>query len=80
MIELKTSSQIALLRQAGRIVARARAAVRDQADVGVSLKELDDVAATVIQEAGAKPAFLHYHPSWAPSPYPASSAPVSMTP
>jgi len=31
---------------------------------------LDAVAAEVIVKAGVEPLFLHYHPSWAPSPYP----------
>ena len=28
------------------------------------------MAATIIEKAGATPAFLDYHPSWAPTPYP----------
>lgn len=71
MIELKTETEVAALREAGRVVAHALAAVRERADVGVSLRELDEVAASVISDAGAKPSFLHYHPSWAPFPYPA---------
>ncbi|MGH4016167.1 MAG: type I methionyl aminopeptidase [Pseudonocardiaceae bacterium] len=71
MIELKTSGELDAMRHAGRVVANALAAVRAQADVGVRIRELDDVAATVIAEAGATPSFLNYHPSFAPSPYPA---------
>jgi methionyl aminopeptidase len=70
VIELKTPGQIALLREAGRVVARALAAVREEAAIGVSLIDLDEVAAAVIKDAGAEPAFLDYHPSWAPMPYP----------
>ncbi|MCU1493264.1 MAG: methionine aminopeptidase [Acidimicrobiaceae bacterium] len=70
MIELKTPREIALLREAGRVVASALAAVRAHAAVGVSLRELDREAAKVIKGAGAKPAFLNYHPSWAPVPFP----------
>jgi methionyl aminopeptidase len=70
VIELKTPDQIALLREAGRTVAHALAAVRERAAVGVTLRELDRIAATVIKDAGGHPAFLHYHPSWAPVPYP----------
>ncbi|AJT41171.1 type I methionyl aminopeptidase [Psychromicrobium lacuslunae] len=69
MVELKSSKEIQALREAGRVVAQALAAVREQALIGTSLKELDEVAATVIAEAGAKPAFLNYHPRWAPSPF-----------
>lgn len=70
MVELKTSREIGLLRDAGRVVAQALAAVRERAEVGVTLAELDQVATTTIDKAGATPAFLHYHPSWAPAPYP----------
>ncbi len=70
MIELKTSREIGVLRRAGRVVAEALAAVRQRAAVGVALSELDQVAAQVIKGAGATPAFLGYHPSWAPTPYP----------
>jgi methionyl aminopeptidase len=70
VIELKTSREIGVLRQAGRVVAEALAAVRERAAVGVTLTELDQVAAKVINGAGATPAFLGYHPSWAPTPYP----------
>lgn len=71
MIELKTNGELDAMRQAGRVVAHALAAVRAHADVGVRICELDDVAAAVIAEAGARPSFLNYHPSFAPTPYPA---------
>jgi methionyl aminopeptidase len=70
MVELKTSRELALLREAGRVVAEALAEVRDRAEVGVTLIELDRLAAKVIDRAGAVPAFLGYHPSWAPTPFP----------
>jgi methionyl aminopeptidase len=70
MVELKTAREIALQRDAGRVVAEALAAVRERAEVGVTLAELDRVAAGVMQKAGATPAFLDYQPSWAPTPYP----------
>jgi methionyl aminopeptidase len=69
MVELKTPQQIAAMRAAGRVVAAALAAVRDHAAVGVSLKELDGVAADTIGAAGAEPLFLDYHPKWAPTPF-----------
>ncbi len=70
MVELKTARELRLLREAGQVVAEALAEVRERAGVGVSLAELDRVAAKVIDAAGATPAFLDYHPSWAPTPYP----------
>ena len=70
MVELKTPREIALLGDAGRVVAEALAAVRERAQVDVTLAELDRVAAKVIDGAGATAAFLGYHPSWAPTPFP----------
>lgn len=71
MVELKTDAELALMRAAGRVVANALAAVRATVAVGVSLRELDTVAADVIRAAGATSSFLHYHPHFAPTPYPA---------
>lgn len=70
MVELKTRRELAVLREAGRVVANALAAVRAHAEVGVTLAELDRVAAKVIDEAGAKSAFLGYQPSWSQTPFP----------
>ena len=70
MPELKTEAQIASMREAGQIVAAALDAAHRRAAVGVSLRELDDVAASVIAARGAQPLFLNYHPRWAPSPFP----------
>lgn len=70
MIELKSARDITVMRGAGRVVAHALEAVRAHAAVGVPLRELDSVAAKVIKGAGAQPAFLNYHPSWAPVPFP----------
>lgn len=71
MVELKTNSELAVMREAGRVVAQGLAAVREQAAVGVSLRELDEVAADVLVTAGAKSPFQHYHPHFAPVPFPA---------
>ena len=70
VIELKTSKQIEVLAEAGRVVADALSAVRRHAAVGVTLVELDAVAAKVLSAAGAEPAFLGYRPSGAPRPFP----------
>lgn len=71
MVELKTPGEIDAMREAGRIVAQALHAVTKHATPGTLLTELDDIAATVIHEAGATSSFLHYHPPFAPTPYPA---------
>jgi methionyl aminopeptidase len=60
MSMIKSPEEIALMREAGRVVATTLTRVREAAAVGVSLKELDSVAAASISDAGATPAFLNY--------------------
>lgn len=69
MSMIKSPDEIARMREAGRVVANALAAVKAAAGVGVALKELDEVAASVISDAGATPAFLDYRPRWASVPF-----------
>lgn len=71
MVTLKTEAELALMRIAGQVVARTLAAVAGAARPGVRLADLDELAAGVIADAGAKPSFTGYHPAWAPTPYPA---------
>ncbi|MFG2333098.1 type I methionyl aminopeptidase [Streptomyces sp. NPDC048604] len=71
MIEIKTDASLRAMREAGRVVARALAAVRKQAAPGVTPRELDLTARAVLAEAGAGSPFLDYRPSWAPVPFPA---------
>ncbi|MFD5701964.1 type I methionyl aminopeptidase [Streptomyces lasiicapitis] len=72
MVELKTDTSIDAMRESGRVVARALSAVRRAAAVGVTLRDLDEVAHQVLKDAGATSPFLHYHPSFAPVPFPAT--------
>nr|WBO81285.1 type I methionyl aminopeptidase [Streptomyces sp. SBE_14.2] len=71
MVELKTNTSIDAMHAAGQVLARALTAVRQAADVGVSLLELDEVARGVLRGAGADSPFLGYRPSFAPTPFPA---------
>lgn len=70
MIELKTPAEIAAMREAGRVVATTLAAVQQAAAVGTALRDLDELARTVIADGGAEPSFLGYHPPFAPTPFP----------
>jgi methionyl aminopeptidase len=67
---LKSDSEIDLMREAGQIVASALAAVKGHAAIGVTLRELDELAETVIRDRGASPLFKNYHPRWSPTPFP----------
>jgi methionyl aminopeptidase len=60
-IELKTSAQIDLMRQAGLVVAQALAAVREAVEPGVTTAALDEIAETRIRAAGAIPSFKGYN-------------------
>jgi methionyl aminopeptidase len=72
-IVLKSPSEIALMRQAGRINALALQAVSRAVRPGVTTAELDRIAARVIREHGALPAFLGQETDTAAGyPYPAT--------
>ncbi|WP_446040967.1 type I methionyl aminopeptidase [Streptomyces sp. SID1121] len=71
MVDIKSDASLESMRAAGRVVAQALTAVREAADVGVPLRDLDETARAVLREAGADSPFLGYHPAWAPLPYPA---------
>ncbi|MGO4421037.1 type I methionyl aminopeptidase [Streptomyces sp. MCAF7] len=71
MVEIKTDASLDAMREAGRVVGAALAATQEAAAVGVSLRELDEVARAVLAEAGAESPFLGYRPHFAPTPFPA---------
>jgi methionyl aminopeptidase len=60
-IQLKSADQIATMRRAGLVVARALAAMRTAVAPGVSTADLDAIARDVLREAGASSSFLGYH-------------------
>jgi methionyl aminopeptidase len=72
-IVLKSKEEIELMRQAGRIVARALEAIRKEAKAGVSTGALNDIAEDVLKQYGAEPVFKDYpnHKSGGP-PFPAT--------
>jgi methionyl aminopeptidase len=60
-IEVKTPAQLALMREAGLVVARTLAAVSGAVEPGITTAELDAIAAREIRDCGAEPSFLGYH-------------------
>jgi methionyl aminopeptidase len=60
MVEIKNPEQIAKMRAAGLVVAAIHEATREAAVPGASTKDLDEVAAKVIADHGAKANFLGY--------------------
>lgn len=61
MITIKSRKEFAKMAVAGEAVAAVLKAVRKAAGPGVSLQELDELAAEVIRAHGCAPSFLGYH-------------------
>jgi methionyl aminopeptidase len=68
-VERKSARELALMREAGRINARALAEMKAAARPGVTTKQLDALAERVIAQHGGAPAFKGY-----PGPYPYPNA------
>jgi len=60
-VPARSAGELDAMAAAGALVASALSAVRRAAGPGVSTAELDEVAETVIREAGGIPSFLGYH-------------------
>ena len=60
MIILKSSLELARMREAGRIVAEVLVCLREKVAPGVTTAELDDLAHKIILSYGAKPSFKGY--------------------
>lgn len=61
MITLKSSHEIELMRQAGKITAAARAFAGEMVRPGVTTQEIDSAVEKFIRHHGATPSFLHYN-------------------
>ena len=61
MIILKSSHEIELMRQAGKITAAARALAGEMVKPGVTTQEIDRAVERFIRKEGAVPSFLHYN-------------------
>ncbi len=68
---LKTAEELEIMREAGRIVAIAHEEMRRAIEPGVTTKQLDTIALTVLRDHGAEPCFLGYAPGDHP-PFPAT--------
>ena len=59
-IELKSPREIDLLRQAGHVSADILMALKKKSESGRTTRDIDEMAAKMMKEAGAKPSFLNY--------------------
>jgi methionyl aminopeptidase len=61
LIKLKSPREIAIMRDAGRIVAECHAMLAERVQPGVSTRELDRLVEQMILKAGATPSFKGYN-------------------
>lgn len=69
---IKTKKEIEILREGGKRLGAVLSAVASMIAPGVTTKELDEYAESLIRKAGDTPAFLDYQPHGADYPFPAS--------
>lgn len=60
-IEIKSVDEIALMREAGLVVARTLQRLHDELAPGMTTADLDSIARESIREHGAEPSFLGYY-------------------
>lgn len=72
MITKKTPEEIEILKEAGSILAKILREIAKVAVPGATTEDLDDKAMELVEEYGAEPVLLGYHPSFADYPYPAA--------
>ena len=68
-VTIKSKDEIALMREAGRLNAEVRAALREAVAPGVTGRDLDGLAKDEIAKRGGQPTFVGYGPGGRP-PYP----------
>ena len=61
MIYIKSSTEIAKMRESGKIVYNTLKEVEKHIKAGITTRELDRIAKEYILSQGAKPSFLNYH-------------------
>ncbi len=71
-IQLKTQQDIETLKEGGRIHAHILKVLAEAVHPGVSASHIDTLARTLLEEAGAKAAFLGYTPEGVSYPFPAA--------
>lgn len=72
MIRLKTKEEIEHLRAGGKILSGLLDDLEKMVAPGVTTLDLNDRAMEIMEEVGAEPVLLGYHPEFAPRPFPAA--------
>ncbi|MEK7388549.1 MAG: type I methionyl aminopeptidase [Elusimicrobiota bacterium] len=60
-VELKSASELAIMRRAGAVVADTLSLLKDVVKPGMTTGEIDAIAREQLERRQAKPAFLNYH-------------------
>ena len=71
-ITIKSQRELDLMREAGKVVAKAKAAVKNAICPGATSQEMDSLAEEIIRGEGAIPSFKGYQPSTSMPPFPAT--------
>src|SRR3989344_8979786 len=69
MSRIKTKEEIVSLRKGGKILAKILKELALYAKPGVSTGEINDYALKLVEDFGAEPVLLGYHPEFASIPY-----------
>ena len=71
-ITKKSSEEIEILAEAGKILARMLKELGEKCVPGVTTEDINDEAMVLIEKSGVEPILLGYHPPFADRPYPAA--------
>jgi methionyl aminopeptidase len=71
-VKLKSADEIAKLREAGRLVGRTLAAIREMVAPGLNLKDVESFVHEEFKKAGARETFRNYQPHPRYPPYPSN--------
>lgn len=72
MVKLKTTKEIELMREGGKILAWVINEVIKAIKPGVGTEELTNLAEKLIEEKGARSSFKNYKTAWASTPFPSA--------
>jgi methionyl aminopeptidase len=72
MIYIKSPEEIEIMTEGGKRLAGVLRTLEKEVRIGMSTKQVDDMAYELIASAGCIPSFLNYQPAGAKHPYPAT--------
>lgn len=70
MVKIYNEKEIEIIKKGGEILAKVFKGIERRIKIGISLRELDELAHNLTRKLGAEPAFFGYRPDGARYPYP----------